>query len=137
MPEKTELKSTVIPITPGRHELQIAAVAGLPEDRAESEAERQQVQARLAQRNHNLYPRAHITLQFPQPQDVNRTHTNPPTLVAPQRRHILATCRIAALASAPSSRSEEPVSARNASSSESVPVCSFSSVDVPWATMLP
>src|ERR1700759_2479335 len=135
-----------------------------PEDRAQSEPQRQQVETRLAERHHNLHPRAHVALQFPQPQDVNRAHSlsssrcfheflyNLPSSRLEQReverhaflssrtlhrRHIFATWRIAALASAPSSRSDEPVSARNAASSDSVPVFSFSCVEVPWATMLP
>ena len=44
MPEKMDVKSTVMPMTPGRDELQIVAVAGLFEDGAEAEAERQQIE---------------------------------------------------------------------------------------------
>jgi hypothetical protein len=49
-------------------------MACLPEDRAQSEPQRQQIETRLAERHHNLHPRAHVALQLPQPQDVNRAH---------------------------------------------------------------
>src|SRR5215472_5171287 len=51
--------------------------------------------------------------------------------------HIFTIWRIRSLASAPSSRIEDPVKARKAPSRESVPVCCFSSCGDPWAAGWP
>ena len=113
-----------------RHELQIAAMAGLAEDRAQPKAQSQQIEARLAERDHDLHARAHVPLQFPQPENVNRAHSDlPPHLCD------LPHARPRSLAA--SSRRVEPVSARNAPSSESVRSAAFSSAGVPWATIAP
>ena len=54
MPEKIDVNSTAIPTTPGRDELQVAPLPGLLKDRAEPEAEHQQIQQRLAERRDDL-----------------------------------------------------------------------------------
>ena len=95
-----------------RHELQIAAVAGLLKDRTEPEAESEQIKTRLSERDHDLHARPDVTLQFAQPENVYRA------LI--YRLHIFATCRKPSAELAASSRMVEPVNARNAPSSESV-----------------
>ena len=71
----------------GRDELQVAAVAGLLEDRPKPEPEHQQIQHRLAERRDDLRARSRVALQFAQPENINRAHRLPPL-------HILANCRI-------------------------------------------
>ena len=112
MPEKIDENSTDIADDAGRDELQVAALARFLEDRAEAEPERQQVEQRLAERRDDLRARPRVALELAQPEDVDRRSRH--------RLHIFATCRIWSAASARSSRIVEPVSARNACSSESV-----------------
>ena len=111
-----------------RDELQIAALPRLLEHRPETEPEHQQIQQRLAERGDHLRARPRVALQLAQPEDVDRAH---------RRLHIFAIWRIMSAPSARSSRIVDPVSARNAASSESVSVCSLSVCDVPCATMRP
>src|SRR5436189_2272521 len=58
----------------GRDKLQVATLSGLLEYRAQTESERLQVQEGLPQRGDTLRPRSRVTLDFPEPQDVNRAH---------------------------------------------------------------
>ena len=100
-----------MPITPGAKNWRVAAIAGALKHRAEAKSQHQQIEHRLAERGHNLRPRARVAFEFPQPENVNCTHRLPPL-------HMLANCRIWSAEPALSSRMVEPVSARNASSSD-------------------
>src|SRR5271168_2154107 len=63
-----------------RHKLQIAAMAGLAEDRAQSKAQSEQIKTWLPKRDNYLHARAHISLQFAQPENIYRAHLSPPHL---------------------------------------------------------
>src|SRR5216117_381636 len=58
----------------GRHELEVAPLAGAPEHGAEPEAEHAQVHERGAERGHDLDARAQVFLHFPQPQNEDDGH---------------------------------------------------------------
>ena len=115
----------------GRDELEVAALAGLLEDGPEAEAQRQQVQQRLAERRDDLRARARVALQLAQPQDVNRRSSAVPSTSSP---------------SGASGRAESAASSRMVDAGQreerlfervALPVCCFSSADVPCATILP
>src|SRR5581483_3856078 len=69
----------------GGDELKIAAVSRLLKDGAESEAEGQKIEKRLAERGGDLRAGAQVALEFAEPQDIDRAHR--------WRLHILANWR--------------------------------------------
>src|SRR5207248_3254904 len=108
-----------------REELDVVPLAGALEDRAEPEPERQQEQQRLPERADDARPRSEVAFDLPQPEHVDDRHHRLP------RCHMAAIARIASAPVAASARIDVPVSFRKACSSESVPVCVFSSAAVP------
>ena len=74
MPEKIDVNRIAHADHARRDELEVAPLPGLLEDRAEAEAEHQQIQQRLAERRDDLRPRSQVALHFAQPEDVDRSH---------------------------------------------------------------
>src|ERR1043165_10077640 len=108
------------------HELQVASLARLLKDRPKAEAEHAEIHDRRPQRRDDLRARAQVLLHLAQPENVDDPQRLPPL-------HICAIRRIWSAEFAVSSRMVVPVKARNASSSDSVFVRSFSSLDEPIA----
>ena len=87
MPEKIDVNRIAHADHAGRDELQVAALPRLLEDRAEAEAEHEQIQQRLRQRRDDLRPRAQSSAS---PRAARGYRS---TLIA-HRLHIFAICRI-------------------------------------------